>query len=315
MERAMTRRAVMVGGGRMAGAGALALALAGRDRGGALAQDGTPATGAGLNYPELTLTITDQSIQVSPSSIPAGYVLLTVANQQSAQAGSTGAGLVGPPAGMGMDEFMAQVMATPEASSGGFPPIAYKAVIPGGPGNIDPGQSGQAIIDVSEGTWLAVAEGNQAPAQVTVTAATPEATGEPQAAVTVTEREFSFSGLEKGVPAGTQTWKVVNAGAQPHMLVLLKGPDNMTMAQVQEIITRPQGGTPPAGGLTESDVHDAGGIFLQSTGTTAWAMLDLAAGRYVALCFVPDPRNGEPHAMEGMVAIFDAGGTGGTPTS
>src|SRR5262245_32304282 len=99
MERAMTRRAVVAGGGRLAGAGALALALAERGRGGALAQDGTPTTGAGLNFPELTMTITDQATQVTPDTIPAGFVLVTVVNNQSAQAGSTGAGLVGPPAG------------------------------------------------------------------------------------------------------------------------------------------------------------------------------------------------------------------------
>lgn len=314
MERAMSRRAVVVGGGRLAGAGALALALAGRDRAGALAQDGTATAGAPVGYPELKVTITDQATKVSSNTIPAGYVLLTVANQQSAQAGSVGAGLVGPPAGMSTDEFMTQ-MGTPVPGAGGFPAIAFKAVILGGPGNIDPGQTGQAIVNVSEGTWLVVSEGNQRPVQVTATAGTPAATAEPASTLTVTEREFSFTGLTGGISAGPQTWKVVNAGAQPHMLVLGKGPANMSMAQIMEILTRPQGGTPPPGGLAPSDITDAGGTFAQSMGTTCWALVNLTPGRYAALCFVPDPRNGEPHAMEGMVSIFDVGAAGGTPTA
>jgi hypothetical protein len=41
----------------------------------------------------------------------------------------------------------------------------------------------------------------------------------------------------------------------------------------------------------------------------------LTAGRYVALCFGPDPASGMPHAAEGMVSLFDVGGASATPTS
>jgi hypothetical protein len=127
--------------------------------------------------------------------------------------------------------------------------------------------------------------------------------------------EFAFTGLDQPMPAGPQTWKVVNSGEQPHMLVLGKVPDGTTMEQIMEVMSRPPEATPTAGALGENDFEDAGGVLMQSSGTTVWTHLDFTAGRYVALCFVPDPSNGMPHAAEGMVALFDVSGDGATPSA
>ena len=35
-----------------------------------------------------------------------------------------------------------------------------------------------------------------------------------------------------------------------------------------------------------------------------WAVLDLEPGNYPAICAVPDPASGQPHAALGMVASF-----------
>lgn len=43
--------------------------------------------------------------------------------------------------------------------------------------------------------------------------------------------------------------------------------------------------------------------------------VDLTPGTYVAVCFVIDPETGMPHAMEGMVSLFEVGGAAATPTS
>lgn len=59
------------------------------------------------------MTVTEQAIEVSTDTIPAGYVLLTVWNNQSAQVGSTGAGLFGPPPRMSMAEYEALMQAPP----------------------------------------------------------------------------------------------------------------------------------------------------------------------------------------------------------
>ncbi|CAA9574551.1 MAG: hypothetical protein AVDCRST_MAG33-2895 [uncultured Thermomicrobiales bacterium] len=42
-----------------------------------------------------------------------------------------------------------------------------------------------------------------------------------------------------------------------------------------------------------------------STGQTNWVAIDLEPGYYVALCFITDPESGAPHAMLGMIELFE----------
>ena len=89
------------------------------------------------------------------------------------------------------------------------------------------------------------------------------------------------------------------------MLVLGKVPDGTTVDQVIALLMSDEGAaTPTPGTLSDTDIVDFGGVFMQSKGQTVWPMLDLPAGTFVAACFVPDPRNGMPHAMEGMINLF-----------
>jgi hypothetical protein len=305
--RAISRRGAVVGTAKIALGGALGAAIMARFGGSAFAQ-ATPAALDLSMYPELKITNTDAAVTLSTDTVPAGYVLLTVINQMSASGdnNSGGSSVVGPPSGMSIDDMMATVqqqMATPEA----FPPIAYTAMILGGPGNIDPGQTGQAIINIPAGDWAVTGIGNQPLVKLTATGGSPTAMAEPNAAVTITEIDFSFAGFDH-VPAGPQIWKVVHKGTEPHMLVLLSVPAGTTIDQVMAIFTAPENATPVPGGLDFTKIKDAGGVDVQSAGTTVYPVLNLAAGRYVAACFVPDPnKGGEPHAMEGMISVFDAG--------
>jgi hypothetical protein len=297
LARPFTRRYLTLG----ASAGAGAVTLLPRPL---FAAQATPM--AGMSYPELTVTITDKELTASPADISSGLVLLTVHNQSKS---SDSAGLLGPGAGEPMEQLQ-QAASTPVPGNQ-FPPFLYSATILGGPGDVRPGMPGQAVIDVPAGTWAVFEEGNLPPAFVTA-AAGGATQPEPEATLTVTEIDFAFGGFDKPIPAGKQTWKVVNSGVQPHMLVLSGVPAGTTLAQVLQAASRPDNATPAPGELSEQDLTpvNPAGVILQSPGTTVWPMLDLPAGRYAALCFVPDPRNGEPHAMEGMVAVFDVGATG-----
>jgi hypothetical protein len=199
-----------------------------------------------------------------------------------------------------------------------MPAFLYQATIPGGPGDAAPGQTSQAVIVLPPGEWTVFSEGNQPPTIITATGGTPAAQAAPPTTVTVTEEEFSFLGLDQPLPVGSQFWKVVNQGQQPHMLVLGKLPNGTTLKQVMDVVNLnlPDNATPPPGMLQDKDVDfTIGGVLMQSAGQTVYPRLDLAPGRYVALCFVPDPATGKPHAMEGMVALFDVGGAGATPTA
>ncbi|HEU5433983.1 MAG TPA: hypothetical protein VFU81_20100 [Thermomicrobiales bacterium] len=288
---------------------ALLLLLAGSSA--ALAQDATPvSTLASLGYPGLQVTITDQAYELSAPQVPAGLVLMTVVNNSK---DATGAAILGPPEGATMQDL--QNMAATPAPDQGFPPFLYQARILGGPGEVPPGGSAQAVVNIPAGDWAVFGEGNQPPSMLTATGGTPTAQTEPTASVTVTEMEFSFLGLDGPVPAGPQVWKVVNNGKQPHMLVLGKVPAGTTLDQIMAVVALPGNATPAPGMLQESDFQPVGGVLLQSTGTTVWPALDLAPGRYVALCFVTDPATGAPHAMEGMVTLFDVGGAAATPAA
>lgn len=309
----ISRRVVLAGA--MSAAAALGLV-----RAGVRAQSATPAAGTGTGLvdlsalPELKATITDQAITLSAQSVPAGLVVLTVENQTK---DSTGAGLLGPGPGQTMQDLQ-NAAATPTPDNG-FPAFLFNATILGGPGSVDPGQTGQTIIEVKEGDWAVITQGNQPPAFVSATAGTPQAAAAPTPSVTITEVDFAFGGFATLIPAGQQVWRVTNAGTEPHMLVLGQVPASATLEQVMAAVNLPENATPEAGGLSQSDFQDRGGVIMQSSGTTCWPVLDLPSGRYAALCFVPDPVHGMiPHAMEGMVAVFDVGSSGqpsGTPAA
>ncbi|HET8522048.1 MAG TPA: hypothetical protein VFL82_02375 [Thermomicrobiales bacterium] len=306
---AITRRELLIGGSKLAASGALAAAFTNSVVSRAFAQS-TPV--AGMNYPELKVTITKDGFQASAKEIPAGYILLTVTNQME---DSDSAFLIGPGQGQTMDELMqaaAAAAATPEA----FPAIAYTAAILGGPGDLAPGDTGQAIIQVPAGDWVIVDEGNLPGAPITATAGTPTSQTPPSADVTITEVDFAFGGFDATFPVGKQIWQVTNQGKQPHMLVLQKLKVEATVADILVAFSQPENATPTPGGFGPGDLEQVspGGVVLQSSGTTVWPILDLEAGRYAAFCFVPDERNGQPHVMEGMIAVFEVGAAGGTPT-
>ena len=71
--------------------------------------------------------------------------------------------------------------------------------------------------------------------------------------------------------------------------------DGMTADDVQKWAAAPNGPPP---------FDEAGGAGALSPGGREWFTLDLAPGRYVAFCLVPDEETGVPHAATGMVKEF-----------
>lgn len=277
------------------------------------AQQATAAASplAGMGYPEVTVTITDKEIQLSPSDVTAGLVLLTVVNQSS---DDNGAGILGPGPGQTLQDLQ-QAAATP-TSGDEFPPFLYHATIAGGPGAIKAGATAQAVIELTEGDWAAFAMGNQPPAFLTVSAASGGTATEPDATVTIPEVDFAFGGFSQTFAPGPQVWKVINEGHQPHMLDISQIPAGTTLDQLLPLLSLSDNATPPPGSPNPAEFESYGGVILQSPGTTVWPVLDLPEGRYVMVCFMPDPMHGGiPHAMEGMITVFDVGGQMATPTS
>jgi hypothetical protein len=299
LDRPVSRRDLLINSARFATAGSIALGLAGRIALPALAQDAA-ATPAG-DYQELTVTTTEAELVPSTTELKPGYVLLTIVNQGQSE---MSAGLLTMPDLTA--ESLAAIMATPVPEDE-FPPFLINATIAGGPQDVLPGESAQVYVQVTPGNWAVFGDLSQAPVLITVSEGD-QVGSEPETSITVQEPDFLFAGLDVAIPAGKQTWKVVNIGSQIHMLVLGQIPDGTTRDQVMEAAMREDSATPAAGALTEADVRYVGGVLLQSPGQTVWPVLDLAAGRYFAACWVPDPNNGGmPHAMEGMLSVFDVG--------
>jgi hypothetical protein len=94
---------------------------------------------------------------------------------------------------------------------------------------------------------------------------------------------------------GDATLKVNNAGPQVHELGIVKPAEGTTVRDVVDSFHGPQGMPPfaPAGGMQALD-PDASG----------WLHLDLEPGRYIAICLIPDPGRGRPHAELGMIQEF-----------
>src|SRR3954451_15642321 len=107
-----SRRDFVAGSVMLAGSGALAMLLTERSAHPALAQDATPTSGsrlAALGYPEVRVRITETGFDVTPTSFPAGRIVLTVENTTG---GEASADLIGPPVGTSMADFRTQIEAS-----------------------------------------------------------------------------------------------------------------------------------------------------------------------------------------------------------
>ncbi|HEX2281015.1 MAG TPA: hypothetical protein VHG52_04555 [Thermomicrobiales bacterium] len=303
------------------------------------AQEATPAAAMfadSMGLPELRVRATDTAYEGLPTETPAGRYLLTLEAEAAEGAGLTFMRL---PEGMSADDFMSlltgppaaspeAVMGTPgaeagppEGEGGDRPPDWYfQTEMAGGTGAFM--GTAQAIIDLTPGEWIAWAgfpDAPQAPVGLTVTGeagATPAAGAEPAADVTVTMFEYDFS-VEGTLEPGSHVFAVTNVGAQPHEMFMLRAPGPVTEEQVAQILEMEmQGATPaPESGIPNPETFfPAAAMSPLSMGKTGWVPVNLEAGTYIMLCFVPDIESGMPHVYHGMYQVITVGDAG-TPTA
>lgn len=114
----------------------------------------------------------------------------------------------------------------------------------------------------------------------------------PAATVEVGMNEFGFTAPDSLV-AGSHTFRVSNAGVQTHEVALVKLNDGATMEQFLAALA-PGSTTPPPG------VPLGGNGALSPHGANFFTA-SLEPGNYLLVCFVPDPADGTPHIVKGMV--------------
>ena len=176
----------------------------------------------------------------------------------------------------------------------------------GGPNAIGPGDAGTASTLVDEGSYLFVcfipspsdgvphaAKGMVLPFEVTASDDIPaEVIGDE----TIRLLDFTFEAPDDFDGQGTYT--IDNAGPQPHEAAVYALQEGATAADMLAFL----GGTAPPG---PPPFSSAGGISLVGAGMTATVDLDLDAGNYVFVCFIPDATTGAPHFTQGMIQEFE----------
>jgi hypothetical protein len=119
----------------------------------------------------------------------------------------------------------------------------------------------------------------------------------------VTASEYAFAGLPDELEAGTVSFELANDGTELHELQLFRRNDGVT-EPVEELLALPEE-------QVMSKVTPVGSGAFAPPGESSYMVVDLDAGDYIALCFVPTGTTSEdqppapdapPHIAHGMVA-------------
>lgn len=126
----------------------------------------------------------------------------------------------------------------------------------------------------------------------------------------ISARDFSYI-APKSVRSGWVRVILTNSGTEPHHVQFLRLNDGVTVAQFEEALKQGEG---PALAMTKQ----VGGVGAVHPGGVAQAVLNLPAGEYVLLCFIPSPSDSVAHHAKGMLkslTVRDESGHGNEPSA
>lgn len=256
------------------------------------------------DYPELEIVAADYTFEM-PDSVESGYTRLILDNQGKEDHHAI---LFRVNDDATMEQFQEALM------SGDLGAVLAVSTAYGGP-NVGPGRSTSVIAYLDPGDYMAVcvvpdpegtphaAHGMVAPLEVTAGDAGNEA---PATDGAISMIDMAFVGLPSEVEAGAHTWEITNDGDQLHEIALLQLAPGMTMSGLMAILTGEEGEATPEGdaGAEGPPFESVAGTAPMSQGAVNYLEMDLEAGDYVAICFIPDIETGMPHFLMGMIAGF-----------
>ena len=121
--------------------------------------------------------------------------------------------------------------------------------------------------------------------------------------VEVKATDYRFDGIAAELPAGITSFEFTNDGAEVHELVVILKNDGTTESW-DELLAMPQE-------QAMEKTTFAAGTFATQGEEDVYAVADLQAGEYIAVCFVPvgatseeAPADGPPHFTQGMRSEF-----------
>ena len=247
---------------------------------------------AGHAMPNVVTVVANDFAYEAPAEIPAGLTRFVLKGQGKEIHHATIARLED-------GKTVADLMAAFKTPG---PPPSWVTFV-GGPNVPDPGAEANATVDLTPGNYALIcfvdtpdkvphfAKGMVHGFTVTTSAVNAMA---PAADVNLSLVDYAFN-FDKPLTAGRHTIKVTNPSAQGHEIQLIQLAPGKTMADMQQWIEKMQG--PPPG-------KAVGGIASMKPGTTNYFDVDLTPGEYVAICFVPDHKDGKPHFVHGMAKQF-----------
>src|SRR5262245_49216028 len=176
----------------------------------------------------------------------------------------------------------------------------------GGPNNVDPGGSVTATIHLEAGKYgvacfIPADSDGKAHAshgmvgQVDVVQTADSVEEAPTAdGGTLSLSEFTFL---TDTFKGTGLVEIKNVGTQLHEAIIMKLAEGKTADDAKAFFLAPPGSA-PAG---PPPFTSAGGVVGLGAGQTMYQQMALTPGKYLLVCFFPDPTKGnQPHALEGM---------------
>jgi hypothetical protein len=262
------------------------------------------ACGGGPVIPGVAIGAADYSF-TAPDSIAGGLVRVAMTNTGKEGHHTQFARLND---GVTLQQFQA---ALPKGEAAAIPLITFQ----GGSPPIEAGGKTDGVMDLPAGQYVLLcfipspdgvphlAKGMVKP--LTVTAAPAKRPAKPAVKGTVELVDFAFATLPDSITTGKATLAVANKGKEPHEMVVVKA-KGVPAAQLQPILSQivgaPPGSPAPSG---PPPFEWAGGFQVIMPGATGWATLDLRAGEYALVCFVPSPASqGKRHLALGMFRPF-----------
>ena len=227
-----------------------------------------------------------------PDFVPAGLTTIEILNQGQ---DLHHAQLIRLARGKTADDFQQALKVNPR--------VPEWAVLLGGPNAVIPGERATAIVNLEPGNYVViclipdrdntphVALGMAKPFEVRGKA---HASNLPVADVLIGEADFSFVAPDTIAP-GRHLIHVRNNGAQPHEVLLVQLPPDVSIADFGRAVTEGVATQPPG--------KPVGGLTGLQPGSEAVFLADFSPGKYRLICFFPD-EEGAMHYSRGMMTEF-----------
>ncbi|GMV09919.1 MAG: hypothetical protein AMXMBFR55_16530 [Gemmatimonadota bacterium] len=258
------------------------------------AEKGAPATAesAPSEPPVVTIVAKDFAFE-APDTIHAGMTTLKLVNEGP---NLHHVQLVRLREGRSYEEFLA---ALKEMKPGMAPPAWIIDVA--GPNSPLPGGESSLTQELQPGTYALtcfidtpdhvphIAKGMVKP--LTILPNNMPSAAAPTADITVTMSDYAWE-ITPALSAGKHVIRIENAASQPHEMFIMQLAPGKTAEDVMKWGQTYEG--PPPG-------KPMGGISGMATGQVGYLPVDLPAGEYLLVCFLPDAKDGQPHLAHGMI--------------